>query len=184
MIRITQTLIIAILAFAAHSANATVLSTAQIAAIMQGAGVPAKQANQVANSLEGKRISAALYTHGLTGAFFYSTGNKRFKGVYANEAGELKTFHVGARFNNGGFVVGVEYRWLWVFLPETMTMNDISGAVCGRGVGLTLSGVAVLFGGVLPCENRVGTAFSFSIGVGAIEGIRFPKLTFETPVLN
>ncbi|MGE4233840.1 MAG: hypothetical protein AB7F43_10965 [Bacteriovoracia bacterium] len=126
-------------------------------------------------------ISGALSTNGINGSFFVDTDDWSFDLTYKDPTtGRLvkKSNAVELTFYNGGIKFGLEYKWPFIFLPAGTSVQDLEGAVFGRGIGIELPlGVVGLDGAFMPGQNRPGTAFIFSPNIGLnINGLVFPKI--------
>ena len=98
------------------------------------------------------RLSAALFSHGINGAFFVDNDNWNLDAVinYRDQlvrVGNLFDVH----YYNGGLNIELVYKWLWIFIPENVDINYLDGAVfggeiLGRGLALTLPFNAIFNG--------------------------------------
>ena len=132
------------------------------------------------------KLSAALFSHGLNGAFFIDNDNWNMNAVfsYENQMVEVKNFF-DVYYYNGGLNLELVYKWFWVFIPENININDLDGTifggkVVGRGLALGLPlqfGINsrtlpfdIAFEGGWVAHNSIGSAFILTAKIGLTVG--------------
>lgn len=127
-------------------------------------------------------IRGVLFTHGINVALFVDTDEWFMDATIVDpETGELieidNLFTVN--FNNGGLKAELAYKWMFTFIPSGMSIQQLSGGVYGRGLGVTMEALLGLEGAWMPGENRPGHLFHAAVKAGLGGGLNFPKMTFK-----
>lgn len=127
-------------------------------------------------------VRGVLYTHGLNGALLVDSDDWRMNATVVDPAtGELVQINdlVTAHFQNGGLKFEVAYKWMFTFVPSSMTLQQLDGGIYGRGLGATMETFIGLEGAWMPGENRPGQLFHVAIKAGFGAGLNFPKMEFR-----
>lgn len=127
-------------------------------------------------------IEGYLYASGMNGAFFVDHDIWNFDATLkVPGSNELVTIHelYSCDFHNGGLKFEIAYKWMFTFIPKGVTVDQLDGAIYGRGIGLVADALLGLEGSWLPAKNRNHDVFHVAIKVGIGGGIVFPKMEFK-----
>lgn len=127
-------------------------------------------------------IEGYLYANGMNGAFFTDHDTWNFDAmIRVPGSKELVTVHemYSCDFQNGGLKFEIAYKWMFTFIPKGVSVDQLNGAVYGRGIGLVADALLGLEGSWLPAKNRNHDLFHAAIKVGFGGGIVFPKMEFK-----
>lgn len=82
-------------------------------------------------------------------------------------------------FHNGGLKFEIAYKWMFTFIPAGVNVDELNGALYGRGVGLVAEAFLGLEGSWMPAKNRSHDLFHVAIKLGFGGGIVVPKMEFK-----
>lgn len=127
-------------------------------------------------------IEGYLYASGMNGALFVDHDTWNFDATMkvpgSNELVNIHELFV-CDFHNGGLKFEVAYKWMFTFIPRGVSVDQLHGAVYGRGIGLVADALLGLEGSWLPAKNRNHDVFHVALKVGIGGGIVFPKMEFK-----
>nr|WP_295905375.1 hypothetical protein [uncultured Bdellovibrio sp.] len=127
-------------------------------------------------------IEGYLYSSGMNGALFVDHDVWNFDATMKVPGSqELVTIHdlYSCDFHNGGLKFEIAYKWMFTFIPRGVTVDQLDGAVYGRGIGVVADALLGLEGSWMPAKNRNHDVFHAAIKVGIGGGIIFPKMEFK-----
>lgn len=127
-------------------------------------------------------IEGYLYSSGMNGALFVDHDVWNFDATMKVPGSqELVTIHelYSCDFHNGGLKFEIAYKWMFTFIPRGVTVDQLDGAIYGRGIGLVADALLGVEGSWLPAKNRNHDVFHAAIKVGVGGGIVFPKMEFK-----
>jgi hypothetical protein len=178
--------------FAHREAYAEYSMTAKdILSVLESNGFSAQEAGEVALSVLGQAkdrkvtIKGVMYARGFNGACIRDTDDWALKveikdqttGKMANLPGAYNV-----KLQNGGLVVELCYKWMFIFLTDEINASNLDGAVFGRGLGITAEVLIGIDIEALDGQNRTGWAFIVAPKIGIGGGLRFPRATFSSAV--
>ncbi len=127
-------------------------------------------------------IEGYLYSSGMNGALLVDHDVWNFDATLkVPGTQELVTIHdlYSCDFHNGGLKFEIAYKWMFTFIPRGVTVDQLDGAVYGRGIGIVADALLGIEGSWLPAKNRNHDIFHAAIKVGIGGGIVFPKMEFK-----
>ncbi|MEK2645127.1 hypothetical protein [Bdellovibrio sp. BCCA] len=127
-------------------------------------------------------IEGYLYSSGMNGALFVDHDIWNFDATMKVPGSqELVTIHdlYSCDFHNGGLKFEIAYKWMFTFIPRGVTVDQLDGAVYGRGIGIVADALLGLEGSWMPAKNRNHDLFHAAIKVGIGGGFVFPKMEFK-----
>ncbi|MEK2687441.1 hypothetical protein [Bdellovibrio sp. GT3] len=87
-------------------------------------------------------------------------------------------------FHNGGIKFEVAYKWMFTFIPSGVNVDELHGAVYGRGVGLVADAFFGAEGSWMPAKNRANDLLHVALKIGFGGGVVFPKMEFKLRQIN
>ncbi|UOF00111.1 hypothetical protein [Bdellovibrio reynosensis] len=127
-------------------------------------------------------VRGYLYAAGMNGALLFDHDVWLFDAVLSipgvSEPVKVPELFL-CDFHNGGLKFEVAYKWMFSFIPSGVTVNELHGALYGRGLGLVAEAFLGLEGSWLPAKNRPHDLFHIAIKLGFGGGVVFPKMEFK-----
>lgn len=127
-------------------------------------------------------IKGYLYSSGMNGAFFVDHDTWVFD-ANLQVPGSSELVHIPGLFlcdfHNGGLKFEVAYKWMFTFIPNGVNVDELHGALYGRGVGVVAEAFLGLEGSWMPAQNRNHDLFHVAIKLGFGGGIVMPKMEFK-----
>lgn len=127
-------------------------------------------------------IQGYLYAAGMNGAFFVDHDtwlvDAALRDPVTQELVRIPGLFL-CDFHNGGLKFEVAYKWMFTFIPNGVTVDELHGGVYGRGVGLVGEAFLGLEGSWMPAQNRAHDLFHVAIKLGFGGGIVVPKMEFK-----
>lgn len=177
--------------FFANAAERPLSSSDIFESLTRQYGLSPTQAEKVMRALQTAQsktrlpITGLIWTHGLTCSFFIGNGcwenlTVTFKD---EETGTPITTNqlLSMNYYNGGLAASLGYKAVFIAVLGDVSVQQLNGAVFGRGVGLSFTlphlpaGTDVQF---LPGANINANLAVVSIVGGGTVGLRFPKIEF------
>ncbi|WP_374029563.1 hypothetical protein [Bdellovibrio bacteriovorus] len=132
-------------------------------------------------------IQGYLYSDGMNGALLFDHDTWYFDAALrmpgSNEVVRIPELFL-CDFHNGGFKFEIAYKWMFTFIPNGVSVDELHGGIYGRGVGLVADALLGLEGSWLPAKNRAHDIFHVAIKVGFGGGLIFPKMEFKLRQIN
>ncbi|MDG0817691.1 hypothetical protein [Bdellovibrio svalbardensis] len=127
-------------------------------------------------------IKGYLYAAGLNGALLMDHDTWLFD-ANIQVPGSSELVHIPKMFlcdfHNGGLKFEVAYKWMFTFIPNGVNVDELHGAIYGRGLGLVAEAFLGLEGSWMPAQNRAHDLFHVAIKLGFGGGILIPKMEFK-----
>lgn len=127
-------------------------------------------------------IKGYLYAAGMNGALLFDHDTWIFDANIL-APGTSEVVHIPGLFlcdfHNGGLKFEVAYKWMFTFIPAGVNVDELNGALYGRGVGLVAEAFLGLEGSWMPAQNRTHDLFHVAIKLGFGGGIVVPKMEFK-----
>lgn len=130
---------------------------------------------------KGLVITGALVTSGINGVFFIDNDIWELTAFAKDPASgkNIQLPNVFTRLYDGGIKWGIHYKWVFAFLTNDVSVDELEGSVFGRGIGLEFNpGIGVEVG-YLPGSNRPGGIILVQPKIGIGGGLAFPKMVFS-----
>lgn len=127
-------------------------------------------------------IKGYLYAAGMNGALLFDHDTWIFDANIL-APGTSEVVHIPGLFlcdfHNGGLKFEVAYKRMFTFIPSGVNVDELNGALYGRGVGLVAEAFLGLEGSWMPAQNRNHDLFHVAIKLGFGGGIVVPKMEFK-----
>ncbi|WP_413290993.1 hypothetical protein [Bdellovibrio sp. HCB337] len=189
---ITSTLLFPCKSFADDFANDEGISKEKLTeSILKNTSLKPEQVEELIKTLQTQfdvkpdqviPIKGYLYASGINGALFVDHDTWYFDATLkvpgSEELIDIRELFL-CDFHNGGLKIEVAYKWMFTFIPKGVNVDQLHGAVYGRGIGLVAETFLGLEGSWMPAQNRAHDVFHVALKAGFGGGVVFPKMEFK-----
>ncbi|WP_413559557.1 hypothetical protein [Bdellovibrio sp. HCB209] len=127
-------------------------------------------------------IQGYLYADGMNGAFLFDHDTWLFDAALIDPATKeivrIPELFL-CDFHNGGLKFEIAYKWMFTFIPNGVSVDELNGGLYGRGVGVVADAFLGAEGSWMPAKNRSHDIFHVALKVGFGGGLIFPKMEFK-----